>query len=200
MAQLTFVYGTMGSGKSIELLKVAHNYRVQGRKPLLLTSALDNRTKVGEISSRIGLREEATVIKENSSVYSWIAPLNYTPDILLIDEAQFMTRTQVKQVATFVDDHNIPVMAFGLKNDFSNHLFPGSEALLIFADKLVEMKTLDSFGDKKATMNLRIVNGQPVRKGEQVVIGGDEMYLPVSRKNYYHPDMDMIAKRMEKKQ
>jgi len=77
-------------------------------------------------------------------------------------------------------------MAFGLKNDFSNHLFPGSEALLIFADKLEEIKTLDTFGTNKATMNLRIHNGQPVYEGEQIEIGGDENYLPVSQSLNHH--------------
>jgi thymidine kinase len=120
------------------------------------------------------------------------------PAIVLVDEAQFMTRDQVIQLANVVDDLDVPVMAFGLKNDFSNHLFPGSEALLIFADKLEEMKTLDSFGTKKATMNLRVHDGKPVYEGEQIEIGGDEAYLPVSRYHYFHPDMDALRDRFSK--
>lgn len=174
MTQLTFVYGTMASGKSIEILKVAHNYEVQGRKPMLLTSALDDRTNVGEISSRIGLKQDAGIIHATDDLFEMVAGQAEQPAIVLIDEAQFMTREQVMQLAHIVDDLDIPVMAFGLKNDFSNHLFPGSEALLIFADKLEEMKTLDSFGTKKATMNLRIHDGKPVYEGEQIEIGGDE--------------------------
>ncbi|RHE70154.1 thymidine kinase [Weissella cibaria] len=198
MSQLTFVYGTMASGKSIEILKVAHNYKIQGRHPLLLTSALDDRTKIGEVSSRIGLRETAGVIHDTDDLMALVTSADKLPDIVLLDEAQFMTRQQVIQLANVVDDLDIPVMAFGLKNDFSNRLFPGSEALLIFADKLQEMKTLDSFGTKKATMNLRIHDGKPVYEGEQIEIGGDEAYLPVSRYHYFHPDEQALAERFGK--
>lgn len=198
MAQLFFEYGVMASGKSIEILKVAHNYSQQNRKVLLLTSSLDDRTHVGEISSRVGMKHGAGVIYPDTDVELLVSNMNELPAIVLIDEAQFMTRTQVIQLTHIVDDMNIPVMAFGLKNDFSNHLFPGSEALLIFADKLEEIKTLDTFGTKKATMNLRIHNGQPVYEGAQVEIGGDENYLPVSRKHYFHPDMKQIEKRFKK--
>lgn len=198
MAQLFFEYGVMNSGKSIEILKVAYNYDQQGRNVLLLTSALDDRTHIGEISSRIGIKHEANVIYEDTDLHLLIANMNNLPDIVLIDEAQFMTRQQVIQLTKVVDYMNIPVMAFGLKNDSSNHLFPGSEALLIFADKLEEIKTLDSFGTKKATMNLRIHDGKPVYDGDQVEIGGNESYLPVSRKHYFHPDMTQLQKRFDK--
>lgn len=198
MAQLFFEYGVMASGKSIEILKVAHNYSQQNRKVLLLTSSLDDRTHVGEISSRVGMKHDAGVIYPDTDIELLVSNMNELPAIVLIDEAQFMNRTQVLQLTRIVDVMNIPVMAFGLKNDFSNHLFPGSEALLIFADKLEEIKTLDTFGTKKATMNLRIHNGKPVYEGEQVEIGGDENYLPVSRKHYFHPDMNQIEKRFKK--
>lgn len=198
MAQLFFEYGVMASGKSIEILKVAHNYSQQNRKVLLLTSSLDDRTHVGEISSRVGMKHDAGVIYPDTDIELLVSNMNELPAIVLIDEAQFMNRTQVLQLTRIVDVMNIPVMAFGLKNDFSNHLFPGSEALLIFADKLEEIKTLDTFGTKKATMNLRIHNGKPVYEGEQVEIGGDENYLPVSRKHYFHPDMSQIEKRFKK--
>lgn len=198
MAQLFFEYGVMASGKSIEILKVAHNYTQQNRKVLLLTSSLDDRTHVGEISSRVGMKHDAGVIYPDTDIELLVSNMNELPAIVLIDEAQFMNRTQVLQLTRIVDVMNIPVMAFGLKNDFSNHLFPGSEALLIFADKLEEIKTLDTFGTNKATMNLRIHNGQPVYEGEQIEIGGDENYLPVSRKHYFHPDMKQIAERFKK--
>jgi len=198
MAQLFFEYGVMASGKSIEILKVAHNYTQQNRKVLMLTSSLDDRTHVGEISSRIGIKHDANVIYPDTNVELLVANMNELPAIILIDEAQFMSREQVLQLTRIVDNMNIPVMAFGLKNDFSNHLFPGSEALLIFADKLEEIKTLDTFGTNKATMNLRIHNGRPVYEGEQVEIGGDENYLPVSRKHYFHPDMKQIEERFKK--
>jgi thymidine kinase len=99
------------------------------------------------------------------------------------------------QLTRVVDELNIPVLTFGLKNDAFNQLFPGSEALLIYADKIEEMKTLCSFCGRKAVMNLRFSNGQPVYEGEQVQIGGDEAYMPVCRKHYNQPDLVALARR-----
>lgn len=196
MAQLFFRYGAMASGKSIEILKVAHNYEVQQRKVLLLTSALDDRTEVGEIASRIGLTRPAQAISDQDDLFALI---QNESDIaaVLIDEAQFMTKAQVMQLTRVVDEINIPVLTFGLKNDAFNNLFPGSEALLIYADKIEEMKTLCSFCGHKATMNLRLTDGQPVYEGAQVQIGGDDSYLPVCRQHYNHPDLDALARRVK---
>jgi len=116
---------------------------------------------------------------------------------VLIDEAQFMTKEQVLQLTHVVDELNIPVLTFGLKNDAFNNLFPGSEALLIYADKIEEMKTLCSFCGRKATMNLRLNDGVPVYQGAQVQIGGDDSYLPVCRRHYNHPDLEAIARRSQ---
>ena len=107
---------------------------------------------------------------------------------VLIDEAQFLTRQHVLQCTHIVDDLKIPVMAFGLKNDFQNHLFEGSENLLIFADKIEEMKTICHYCGHKATMNLRINNGVPVYEGEQVQTAGDESYYPACRHHYFNPE------------
>ena len=193
MTQLTFVYGTMASGKSIEILKVAHNYEVQGRKPMLLTSALDDRTNVGEISSRIGLKQDAGIIHATDDLFEMVAGQAEQPAIVLIDEAQFLTATQVDQLAKVVDHLHIPVMAFGLKQDAFNHLFEGSKRLIEMADKLEEMKTICSFCGKKATTQLRIVDGKPQRSGEQLFIGGDEAYIPTCRHHWYVPDLAKIA-------
>ncbi|QIL50194.1 thymidine kinase [Weissella coleopterorum] len=193
MAQLFFRYGAMASGKSIEILKVAHNYESQGRKVLLLTSVLDSRTEIGAIESRIGLQRQARAIKADDDIFTIVEP---TEDFsaVLIDEAQFLTRDQVLQLTQIVDELNIPVLAFGLKQDAFNQLFPGSEALLIYADKIEEMKTLCSFCTRKAIMNLRIANGHPVYSGAQIQIGGDEAYMPVCRRHYQKPDLAMIKK------
>lgn len=198
MAQLFFRYGAMASGKSIEILKVAHNYETQQRHVLLLTSALDNRSGVGEIASRIGMQRSALAINDADDLFKLIQDQQDDVAAVLIDEAQFMTKEQVLELTQVVDDLNIPVLAFGLKNDAFNNLFPGSEALLIYADKIEEMKTLCSFCGRKATMNLRISDGQPVYEGAQVQIGGDEAYMPVCRYHYNHPDMAAIARRMAK--
>lgn len=198
MAQLFFRYGAMASGKSIEILKVAHNYETQQRHVLLLTSALDNRSGVGEIASRIGMQRSALAISDADDLFKLIQDQQDDVAAVLIDEAQFMAKEQVLELTQVVDDLNIPVLAFGLKNDAFNNLFPGSEALLIYADKIEEMKTLCSFCGRKATMNLRISDGQPVYEGAQVQIGGDEAYMPVCRYHYNHPDMAAIARRMAK--
>lgn len=187
MAQLFFKYGAMNSGKSIEILKVAHNYEEQDKPVVMFTSALDNREDVGIISSRIGLKREANLIYKKTNLYDEVKKLSYKPACVLIDEAQFLTKDHVLQLAHIVDDLGIPVMAFGLKNDFRNELFEGSEYLLLYADKIEEMKTICWFCHKKATMNMRMHDGKPVYTGEQIQIGGNESYYPVCRKHYYHP-------------
>lgn len=198
MAQLFFRYGAMSSGKTIEILKVAHNYEAQGRKIALMTSGLDNRSGVGTVASRIGLHREAIPITADMNLFDYIKKMNKA-DVadgdgklacVLIDEAQFLKRHHVLECAKIVGVFNIPVMTFGLKNDFQNHLFEGSENLLIFADKIEEMKTICHYCGHKATMNLRINNGKPVYEGEQVQIGGDESYYPVCRYHYFHPGVE----------
>ena len=195
MSQLFFRYGAMSSGKTIEILKVAHNYEAQGRKVALMTSGLDNRSGVGTGASRIGLHRKAIPITEDMNLFTYIEKMN-SHDLadgkgklacVLIDEAQFLKRHHVLECAKIVDEFNIPVMAFGLKNDFQNHLFEGSENLLIFADKIEEMKTICHYCGHKAIMNLRVNNGKPVYEGKQVQIGGDESYYPVCRYHYFHP-------------
>lgn len=195
MAQLFFRYGAMSSGKTIEILKVAHNYEAQGRKIALMTSGLDNRSGVGTVASRIGIHRQAIPITEKMDLFEYIKQMN-DHDLadgdgelacVLIDEAQFLKKHHVLECAKIVDEFNIPVMTFGLKNDFQNHLFEGSENLLIFADKIEEMKTICHYCGHKATMNLRVNDDKPVYEGEQVKIGGDESYYPVCRYHYFHP-------------
>ncbi|RMC40859.1 thymidine kinase [Lactobacillus sp. ESL0236] len=195
MAQLFFQYGAMNSGKTIEILKDAHNYEVQGRKIALLTSALDTRNGVGKIVSRIGLQRDAIPISHEMNLFTYIQELNAQDEAqgdgpiacVFIDEAQFLERHHVIECARIVDELNIPVMTFGLKNDFQNNLFEGTKNLLLFADKIKEIKTICHYCGHKATMNLRIHNGKPVYEGEQVQIGGDESYHPVCRFHYFHP-------------
>ncbi|AFS39825.1 thymidine kinase [Leuconostoc gelidum] len=194
MAQLFFEYGAMSSGKSIEILKVAHNYESQGRQVLLMTPITDTRAGIGVVASRIGLSREALAVKPADDLYVLIKSM--TGDdlaVILVDEAQFLTPEQVDQLAYTVDNLHIPVMAFGLKQDAFNNLFAGSKRLIELADKLEEMKTICSFCGKKATTQLRIVNGKPQRQGAQVFIGGDEAYIPTCRRHWYNPDLDKIA-------
>ena len=187
MAQLYFKYGAMNSGKSFELLKVAHNYEEQEKAVRLFTSGIDNRDGVGYISSRIGMRREAATVIEQTNIYEAIEKEKETVWCVLIDEAQFLTKEHVFQLTKIVDDLGIPVMAFGLKNDFMNNLFEGSKYLLLHAEKIEEIKTICWYCGKKAIMNLRISDGSAVYEGDQIQIGGNESYFPVCRYHYYHP-------------
>lgn len=194
MAQLFFEYGAMSSGKSIEILKVAHNYESQGRQVLLMTPITDTRSGVGIVSSRIGLSREALTVKPDDDLFALIKGMQAANlAVVLVDEAQFLSPQQVDELAYVVDHLNIPVMTFGLKQDAFNHLFDGSKRLIELADKLEEMKTICSFCGKKATTQLRIVDGQPQRTGVQVFIGGDEAYIPTCRRHWYEPDLDKIS-------
>lgn len=193
MAQLFFEYGAMNSGKSIEILKVAHNYESQGKNILLMTPAADTRSGTGIVSSRIGLERPAVAIQKADNLFDIVKHHQTNLAAVLIDEAQFLFPDQVDQLAQVVDELHIPAMAFGLKQDAFNQLFPGSKRLIEMADKLEEMKTICAFCGKKAITQLRIVDGEPQREGQQVFIGGDEAYIPTCRHHWYHPDMAKIS-------
>lgn len=189
MAQLYFKYGAMNSGKSFELLKVAHNYEEQDKAVRLFTSGIDDRDGIGYVSSRIGMRREAKPVLKNTNIYDYILKESEKEKIwcVLIDEAQFLKKEHVFQLTKIVDELEIPVMAFGLKNDFMNNLFEGSQYLLLHAEKIEEIKTICWYCGKKAIMNLRISDGRPVYEGDQIHIGGNESYFPVCRYHYFNP-------------
>lgn len=195
MAQLYFKYGTMNSGKTIEILKVAHNYEEQGKRVLIMTSAVDTRDGVGMVSSRIGMRREALAIDDDFDVFGFIQEEQKQEELycVLIDEAQFLKRHHVFALARVVDELDIPVMAFGLKNDFRNELFEGSKYLLLFADKIEEIKTICHYCSKKATMVLRMQDGHPMYDGEQIQIGGNETYVSVCRRHYFNPELEGVS-------
>lgn len=185
MAKLFFHYSTMSAGKSLEIIKVAYNYEIQDKKVLILTSQLDNRYEVGKVWSRTGFKKEAQTFSKTTNLRDFILNLKEKPTSVLIDEAQFLTKAQVIQLTEIVDNHEITVMSYGLKNDSFNELFEGSKYLLIYADNIKELKTECWYCHKKAIMNLRFNEiGEPVYSGEQVDIGGSEKYLPVCRKCY----------------
>lgn len=179
----------MNSGKSFELLKVAHNYEEQNKSVRLFTSGMDDRDGIGMVSSRIGMRREAEPVVSETNIYKHILKEQEKEKIwcVLVDEAQFLTKEHVFQLTKIVDELKIPVMAFGLKNDFMNHLFEGSEYLLLYAEKIEEIKTICWYCGKKAIMNLRISDGKPVYEGDQIQIGGNESYFPVCRHHYFNP-------------
>ncbi|UHA75631.1 thymidine kinase [Paenibacillus sp. 481] len=190
MAQLYFRYGAMNSGKSIEILKVAHNYEEQNKSVLIFTSAVDNRDEVGYVSSRVGMRSEATPIYEDTNVYAIVKRHPGKISCVLVDEVQFLHKKHIMQFTQIVDELNIPVMGFGLKNDFRNELFEGSQYMLLYADKIEEMKTICWFCERKATMNMRVdEQGKSIYSGEQIQIGGNDSYYPVCRKCYKNPPL-----------
>ena len=187
MAKLFFRYVAMNSGKTTILLQTAHNYEERGMKVLIIKPQIDSK---GEdyIVSRIGLKRKVDhLIEKGENIFTYIKDHDDSVKCILVDEAQFLKKKHVFELAQIVDELHIPVIAFGLKNDFQNHLFEGSEYLLLYADKIEEMKTICWFCGKKATMNLRLHNGKPVYEGEQIKMGGNESYYPVCRRHYYNP-------------
>lgn len=183
MAKLYFRYSTMGAGKSLDLLKTAHNYEERNKQVLLLTSDLDNRFGKKKIASRIGISRDANTFNTKSNLYDVVVSNGETLSCVLIDEAQFLTKEQVWQLTDVVDYLDINVIVYGLRSDYLGEPFEGSIYLMTLADKIEELKTICEFGDK-ASMNMRLLNGEPVFEGEQVQIGGNESYLPVCRKYF----------------
>ncbi len=185
MAKLYFRYSAMNAGKTTQLLQVKYNYEERGQNVLLIKPAVDNRYGAEKIISRIGLESPAIVINQDTSVTDLIDKIlqNEQINCLIIDEAQFLTKTQAVELCSIVDDYNIPVIAYGLRSDFKGNLFPGSEILLALADSIEELKTICWCG-KKAIMNTRLLDGKPVYEGEQVQIGGNESYISLCRKHW----------------
>ncbi len=191
MAQLYYRYSTMNAGKSIEVIKVAYNYEERNKHVLVLAPSIDDRYGVGKITSRIGISRNAVAIDSNTDILELYLESEREEhiDCMLIDECQFLKKEQVIQLAKIVDLYDCPVLAYGLKNDFSNELFEGSHYLLIYADKIEEIKTICHCG-KKATMVARVDSeGKMIKEGEQLVIGGNDMYVSLCRKHYMAEDL-----------
>lgn len=185
MAQLYYRYSTMNAGKSIELIKVAYNYEERKKTVLVLLPSVDDRNGKGVISSRIGLKREAEIVEEDTNILEMFLNKNSKKkiDCILVDECQFLKKHHVQELAEIVDSFDVPVLAYGLKNDFRNELFEGSYYMLVYADKIEEIKTICWCG-RKATMVARVVDGEFVKQGEQVMVGGDDMYVSLCRKHY----------------
>lgn len=185
MASLYFYYASMNAGKSSTLLQAAFNYKERGMHTMLWTAALDTRSD-GKIRSRIGLESDAHRFNAETDLWADVsAEHTENPlDCVLVDEAQFLTRDQVWQLARLADERNIPVVCYGLRTDFQGELFPGSAALLGIADRLVELKGMCHCGSK-ATMNLRVdESGKAVAEGAQTEVGGNERYVALCRKHF----------------
>lgn len=186
MAKLYFNYATMNAGKSTILLQASHNYRERGMHTYLLTAKLDNRAGDGRIGSRIGIGAPADTFGPQDDLFGKIAE-RFAADQLacvLVDEAQFLTPAQVWQLARVADDLDLPVMCYGLRVDFRGELFPGSATLLALADDMREIRTICHCG-RKATMVVRQgPDGNALKDGAQVLIGGNETYVSLCRRHW----------------
>jgi len=186
LAQLYFYYSSMNAGKSTALLQSAYNYQERGMHPYILSAVLDDRYGIGKVTSRIGLVADAQLFSCKDDLFSLLDKQNHQQpiDCVLIDESQFLSKLQVKQLTQVVDHLNIPVLCYGIRTDFRGELFPGSQYLLAWADKLVELKTVCHCG-RKATMVVRTdEHGTVIKDGEQVVIGGNDRYQSLCRRHF----------------
>lgn len=186
MAKLYFRYGVMGSSKTANALMVRYNYEERGQRALMVKPNMDQREGAAIVNSRIGLNHPCT----------WFDDFIRTPaeeiqsyQCIIVDEAQFLRRDEVEFLTRVVDELNVPVICYGLRADFKGDLFPGSEALLAWADIIEEVKTICWCG-KKATYNARFdENGVVLKEGEQVVLGANDKYIGLCRKHWRLGDL-----------
>ena len=186
MAKLYFNYSSMNAGKSTALLQANHNYLERGMKTKMFTFSGDNRYEENRIVSRIGISADALPFSEDTDLFQSLIEDKDQIEIkcVLIDEAQFLTKKQVAQLGKIADELDTAVLAFGIRTDFQGELFEGSKYLLAWADNLKEIKTVCWCG-RKATMVVRLdKEGNIVSQGEQLEIGGNEIYVPLCRAHF----------------
>lgn len=185
MSKLYFSYAAMNAGKSTILLQASYNYRERGMRTLLFTSSLYAELDEGQISSRIGVRADAELFGADDDLHQWIAREHSAAkvDCVFVDEAQFLTRDQVWQLARVADRLNIPVLCYGLRTDFRGELFPGSAELLAIADNLREVRTICHCGAKATMVLRRDASGAAAQQGEQVSIE-KSVYVSLCRKHW----------------
>lgn len=186
MAQLYFYYSAMNAGKSTHLLQSSYNYNECDLRTILYTAQIDDRYTKGKVSSRLGIDADAQLFNADTDLHSEVKMFQHEHSIacVLIDEAQFLTTRQVKQLTDIVDDLKIPVLAYGIRTDFIGNTFTGSAALLAWADKLIELKTICHCG-RKANFVIRLDSkGNAVTGGEQVEVGGNDRYQSLCRQHF----------------
>ena len=177
MAKLYFRYGAMGSSKTANAIMVQYNYQERGQNALMLKPRLDNRDGERTVGSRSGLSAPCRYVEELDEIDLTLY------DCVIVDEAQFLKKAQVQRLVDIVDGMGIPVICYGLRADFMGNLFEGSHWLMAWADTIEEIKTVCWCG-RKAIMNARVANGQVVRSGEQIVLGGNESYVALCRRHW----------------
>lgn len=196
MSKLYFYYSSMNAGKSTHLLQSSYNYQERGMKTVVYTAKIDDRYSVGKVSSRLGIDADAFLFDTNTNIYQDIVDYKkeHSCDCVLIDESQFLTKVQVKQLTDIVDSLGIPVLAYGIRTDFLGETFSGSAALLAWADKLVELKTICHCGKKAGFVTRIDEQGNAVIDGEQIEIGGNDRYEALCRKHFKELVWDKQAK------
>ncbi len=186
MAQLYFYYSAMNAGKSTHLLQSSYNYQERGMNCILFTAQLDDRFETGKIASRLGINANAELFSEDTNILKHVQQslVDNKVDCILVDEAQFLSEQQVRQLCDIVDLLKIPVLAYGIRTDFLGNAFSGSAALLSWADKLIELKTICHCG-KKANFVVRLDEaGKALTQGEQVEVGGNDRYESMCRQHF----------------
>ena len=182
MAKLYFKYGAMGSSKTAQALITKYNYEENGLKVWLIKPSADVRDGAEILRSRIGLEAQVTVIAPQQDIYRQFVEEKSDCDVIIADECQFFTEAQIDQLRRIVDEFEIPVLCFGLRTDFLTHSFPGSRRLFEVADSISEIKTICTCG-KKAIINARIDGeGNVVTDGDQVLLGGNDLYVAMCHK------------------
>ncbi|MDY3660699.1 thymidine kinase [Bulleidia sp. HCP3S3_F2] len=193
MAKLYFYYGAMGSSKSANAMMVAFNYRERGQKVLLCKTGVDTRDGARVIKSRMGLESKCELLDE---ICHWDKEKLGSYNVVIVDEAQFATSEQIDFLSDIVDDLHVPVICYGLRADFQNHLFPGSQRLLEICDEINEVKTMCWCGHK-AICNARYNADGIVREGAQVMLGANDEYIALCRKHFkegkLHPDQEVVG-------
>ena len=177
MAKLYFRYGAMGSSKTANAIMVQYNYQERDQNALMLKPRLDNRDGARLVGSRAGLHAPCFYVEELDSI-----DLSQY-DCVIVDEAQFLKKEQVRRLVDIVDEMNVPVICYGLRSDFQGNLFEGSHWLLAWADTIEEIKTVCWCG-RKATCNARVFDGRVVKTGEQIMLGGNESYVALCRRHW----------------
>lgn len=191
MAKLHFYYSAMNAGKTTTLLQSNYNYQERGMTTLLFLPAIDDRYAKGVIASRIGLKANAIAFEKDFDFFEHVKDICAQQKIncILIDEAQFLNKAQVLQLTRIVDELKIPTLAYGLRSDFLGEPFEGSQYLLAWAEDINEIKTVCHCG-RKATMNARVdETGHKVTAGNQVEIGGNDLYVALCRKHFAMGDV-----------
>jgi len=188
MAKLYYYYGSMNSSKTAQLIMVAFNYNEKNQNVIVLKPSIDNREGDGSfIKSRAGLiKEEIVLFDRDTNLIEKVSDHFEKVDCncILVDECQFLTKEQVFDLSDLVDLYNIPVMCYGLRTNFKGELFEGSKWLMAFADTISEIKTVCWCG-KKATFNAKVsADGQVIRDGKEIQIGGNDTYISLCRKHW----------------